>query len=883
MSLVALLTFGATGWSANNNSNGVGRTPPSAPSDLAATSGDKQVVLTWGSVKRASTYNVYMGTSQNGESQTPVATNVGATTFTKTGLTNGVKYFFKITAVNSFGSSPLSNEASAMPVAPPAVPPAPANLGAAAGDQRVVLTWAASTGAASYNLYRGTSAGGEAAAPVKTLITGTTYTDMGLTNGVTYFYKVAAVNTAGTSGSSNEAKATPVAPPAVPPAPANLGAAAGDQRVVLTWAASTGAASYNLYRGTSAGGESATPVKTLITGTTYTDMGLTNGVTYFYKVAALNNAGTSGASNEASAAPSAPTAIPPAPAKLTAAAGNQSIVLTWAASTGAASYNLYRGTSAGGEPPTPVKTLITGPTYTDTGLTNGVMYFYKVDAVNTAGTSGKSNEASAAPSAPVAPLTPEQKEAFRFLRQSTFGPNLTLVNHVVQVGKATFLDEQFALTPTPYPDALITMPNMELVSEQFFQNAIQGQDQLRQRVAWALSQIFVTSAVKVDNTHAMVPYIRMLEQGAFGNVLDLMRNVTLSPAMGEFLDMVNNLKATSSTMPNENYAREWMQLLSIGLQELNNDGTPMLNSSGHTIPTYTQSDIANLARVLTGWTYGDANATNPTNLNPPYYEGPMKPVAIYHDTGQKVALGATFNAGQTAQQDLDQALTVIFGHHNVGPFLSRQLIQKLVTSNPSPTYINDVATVFNNNGQGVRGDLKAVVRAILLHPEAVNGTATSGKFQEPSLYLAGLSRALGAAIVDHPFLTDFSQSLSQRIWFAPSVFNYYSPNFRAGTLFAPEMQIWTTATAMTRTNFAATLLSGGFGSEVTVDYSLYLNVAGSPSALVDLVDGRIMGDVMSPEMKQAILTALAATTSNEERVQTAIYLAVTSMQYQVEH
>ena len=508
--------------------------------------------------------------------------------------------------------------------------------------------------------------------------------------------------------------------------------------------------------------------------------------------------------------------------------------------------------------------------------------FYKLAAVNSVGIGPTSNETNATPSASVTPLTPEQREAFRFLRQSTFGPNMTLVNHVVQVGKAAFLDEQFALAPTPYPDTLIDMPNMELVSEQFFQNAVQGQDQLRQRVAWALSQIFVVSAVKVDNTHAMVPYIRMLEEGAFGNVKDLMRAVTLSPAMGEFLDMVNNKKATSTTMPNENYSREWMQLLSIGLQELNNDGTPILNT-GVPVPTYTQSDIADLSRALTGWTYGDANATDPVSLNPRYYEGPMKPVGQYHDTGAKMFLGTPFPSGQTARQDLEQALTVIFGHHNVGPFLSRQLIQKLVKSNPSPAYISDITAVFNNNGQGVRGDLSAVVRAILLHPEAANGTATSGKFSEPALFLAALTRALGASIVDHPFLTDFSQSLSQRIWFAPSVFNYYSPNFRAGSLFAPEMQIWTTATAMTRTNFAATLLRGGFGSEVTVDYSPYLSVAGNADALADLVNARIMGGVMPQEMKQAILTALGATTRNEERVQTAIYLAVTAMQYQVEH
>ena len=425
---------------------------------------------------------------------------------------------------------------------------------------------------------------------------------------------------------------------------------------------------------------------------------------------------------------------------------------------------------------------------------------------------------------------------------------------------------------------------MELVSEQMMQNAMLGQDQLRQRVAWALSQIFVVSAVKVDNTHAMVPYIRMLEQNAFGNVKDIMRDVSLSPAMGEFLDMVNNTKANpnTGTQPNENYSREWLQLFSIGLQELNNDGTPML-TNGLPTPTFTQSTIAGLARALTGWTYGDANTSDPTNLNPPYYDGPMKPVNNYHDTTQKTVLGQNVAAGQTARQEFDRVLDIIFTHHNVGPFLVRQLIQKLVTSNPSPTYIGDVVAVFNNNGQGVRGDLKAVVRTILLHSEAANGTATSGKFSEPALFVTTFTRALGATVTDHPFLTDFSQSMSQRIWFAPSVFNYYSPNFRAGTLFAPEMQIWTTATAMIRTNFVASLLSGGFGSSLTVDYTPFRAVASDPASLVDIVDARIMGGTMTPAMKQAIVTALGAATTTSERVATAIYLAATAMPYQVEH
>jgi hypothetical protein len=259
----------------------------------------------------------------------------------------------------------------------------------------------------------------------------------------------------------------------------------------------------------------------------------------------------------------------------------------------------------------------------------------------------------------------------------------------------------------------------------------------------------------------------------------------------------------------------------------------------------------------------------------------MEPVDKFHDMGQKTILGQNFPAGQTAQQDFDHALDVVFNHHNVGPFLVRQLIQKLVSSNPSPAYIHDVVQVFNNNGQGVRGDLKAVVRAILLHPEA--SSPVSVKFPEPALFLTTVCRVICTNIVDHPFMSDFSENMSQRIWFAPSVFNYFSPNYRAGSIFAPELQIWTTATAMTRTNWVASLISGGFGSDVTLDLTAFNNVAADPNALLDTVNSLLAGGTMPSNVRSAILGALASARSNKERVQTAIYLTAASMQYQVEH
>ncbi len=372
-----------------------GTTVPAAPTGLTATAGNASVTLTWTASSGASTYSVYRGTTAGGEAATAIVTGVTATTYTNTGLTNGTKYFYKVAAVNTAGTSPQSAEASATPAAP--VPAAPTGLTATAGNASVTLAWTASSGAATYNVYRGATAGGEAATAVATGITATSYTDTGLTNGSTYFYKVAAVNTGGTSAQSAEASATPSAP--VPTAPTGLTATAGNASVTLSWTASTGAATYNVYRGTTAGGEAATAIVTGITATTYTDSGLTNGTKYFYKVAAVNTAGTSPLSAEASATPSAP--VPAAPTGLTATAGNASVTLTWTASTGAATYNVYRGATAGGEAATAVATGITATSYTDTGLTNGSTYFYKVAAVNTGGTSAQSAEASATPSAPV--------------------------------------------------------------------------------------------------------------------------------------------------------------------------------------------------------------------------------------------------------------------------------------------------------------------------------------------------------------------------------------------------------------------------------------------------------------------------------------------------
>nr|WP_246070607.1 glycoside hydrolase family 6 protein [Paenibacillus kobensis] len=374
-------------------------TVPAAPASLTATAGNAQVALSWAASSGATSYTVKRATTSGGP-YTNVATNVTATSYTNTGLTNGTTYYYVVSASNSAGTSANSAQASATPQATVSVPAAPANLTATAGNAQATLTWTASSGATSYNVKRATTSGG-AYTTVATGVTGTTYSNTGLTNGTTYYYVVTAVNSAGESANSAQASATPQATVTVPAAPASLTATAGNAQATLTWTASSGATSYNVKRATTSGG-AYTTVATGVTGTTYTNTGLTNGTTYYYVVSAVNSAGESSNSAQASATPQATVTVPAAPASLTATAGDAQVALTWTASSGATSYNVKRSTTAGGTFTT-VATGVTGTTYTNTGLTNGTTYYYVVTAVNSAGESANSAAASATPAGTVTP------------------------------------------------------------------------------------------------------------------------------------------------------------------------------------------------------------------------------------------------------------------------------------------------------------------------------------------------------------------------------------------------------------------------------------------------------------------------------------------------
>jgi fibronectin type 3 domain-containing protein len=368
---------------------------PMVPNGLAATPGNAQVSLTWNASPGATSYHLKRSTSSGTETQISAPTS---NSFTDTGRTNGTKYFYVVSAVNSGGESANSAEVSATPVAPAAPPATPSGLQATAGNAQVSLMWTASSGATSYHVKRSTTSGAETqiSAP-----TSNSFTDTGLTNGTKYFYVVSAVNSTGESANSSEVSATPVAPAAPPAPPAGLQATAGNAQVSLTWTASSGATSYHVKRSTISGTETQISAPT---SNSFTDTGLTNGTKYFYVVSAVNSTGESANSSEVSATPVAPATPPATPAGLQATAGNAQVSLTWNATAGATSYHVKRSTTSGG----PFNTTLASPTaanYTDTTVTNGTLYYYVVSAVNSSGESANSAQVSATPAGPTANVT----------------------------------------------------------------------------------------------------------------------------------------------------------------------------------------------------------------------------------------------------------------------------------------------------------------------------------------------------------------------------------------------------------------------------------------------------------------------------------------------
>ncbi len=569
------------------------------------------------------------------------------------------------------------------------------------------------------------------------------------------------------------------------------------------------------------------------------------------------------------------------------------------------------------------------------------------------GGGGGSDGGGATPPPPPPPPPPPVVEkpatrdaAARFLAQSTYGPVDAQIDRLMDVGYAAWIDEQLALPATSHRtywetrDAEIKAANaansagQDQVFESFWKQAISGNDQLRQRVMFALSEIFVISMVDDgvgNNPRAVAAWMDMLGDKGLSNYRELLESVSRHPMMGVYLSHLRNQKADARTgrVPDENYAREVMQLFSIGLVELNEDGTAK-TTGGATTDTYAPADIAGLARVFTGFSWNCPdwpdngcffNGTANGNSDPDRTFKAMQGYPQYHSVEVKTFLGTTIPAQATSNPDasLKSALDALAAHANVGPFIGRQLIQRLVTSNPSPAYVRAVAQTWANNGSGVRGDLKAVVKAVLMHPEARTVSSTSGKVREPVLRLSAFLRAF-------PHTSDTgwwrvgntdnaATSLGQTPMRSPSVFNFYRPGYvapgstsGAAGLAAPELQIAHETTAAAWVNYMRDNVASGTGAtngvvngqtlnrrDIRPDFTAELALATDAAALVDRVAQRLTYGSMGATAKADIATAVgsiaipAATGSNQaaidtakrNRVNAAVLLVLVSPEFQV--
>jgi uncharacterized protein (DUF1800 family) len=561
------------------------------------------------------------------------------------------------------------------------------------------------------------------------------------------------------------------------------------------------------------------------------------------------------------------------------------------------------------------------------------------------------------------PTTPSTADSLRFLEQATWGPTSASLLEVQGAGFTAWLDNQFTVPATSYPTLPLYNNNdnvtnnnttscygdptvagnparsaclrdhytMYPLQNQLFTNALYGDDQLRQRVAWALHKIWVISGVELRQPAWVAPYLQILSNNAFGNYRTLMYQVTLNPGMGKYLSMAGSSKAH----PNENYPREIMQLFTIGLNELNPDGTTKNDSNNVPIPTYDQTLVDNMTRVFTGWNFAPAPASGiPNYIDPMRLNGAATENPVNHDFTKKTLLRGFVQPARTssvtnAYLDLNEALDNIYNHPGLPPFICKQLIQQLVTSNPSPAYVARVADTFDRNRTSTT-QLREVIQAILLDPEARGDRKTAsnyGHLKEPVLYIANMMRLYGAKSDDRTknsdgYLNPYAVNMGQDAFRPPSVFSYFSPGKVAvggnPPVLGPEFQIQTTATALARVNFVnqsfapnstrtidvvrahgttpnGTDTSGNpivaTGPNGTaVDISSLLGFATDPSALADELNQGMLHGTMTAEMKSSIVTAVTAVTlsnpptdaQKRKRVRTAVYLVASSSQYQVQ-
>ncbi len=530
------------------------------------------------------------------------------------------------------------------------------------------------------------------------------------------------------------------------------------------------------------------------------------------------------------------------------------------------------------------------------------------------------------PAAPQPSVPPTAAEAARFLTQASFGATDDSIAAVRSAGYAAWVDQQIAMPVSATHVDFITArralpgapsPSVNELYGSFWQQTATAPDQLRQRVKLALSEIFVISVADPNvNELGAASFYDMLGANAFGNFRTLLEQVTLHPMMGTYLTWIANQKEDLATgrHPDENYAREVMQLMTIGVRRLNLDGTPQVDSNGAKVATYSADDITGLAKVFTGYSWYSPTPTTSTflggNRDPNASLRSMIPYPAFHSTSAKSFLGVTIPASSISNPsgDLKTALDTLFNHPNVGPFISRQLIQRLVTSNPSPAYVSRVATVFNNNGKGVRGDMGAVVKAILTDPDARN-TAQAiadpnyGKVREPVVRMANWIRAFNAQSKTGGWLlasTSANTALSQSVLTSPSVFNFFRPGYsppatKVGALgyVAPEFQIVDEVSVAGYLNTMQSAINAGVGtsSDIVTAYPSETAIASDANALVERVNLLLLNGQMSQALRTRMVDAvngvtiasnanaatLAAAQLNRSKL--AIYMAMASPEY----
>ena len=593
-----------------------------------------------------------------------------------------------------------------------------------------------------------------------------------------------------------------------------------------------------------------------------------------------------------------------------------------------------------------VKSLPAGPASCTTAVFGDPKYgiakscYISADSPALASSSLASPPKVADPAPTAVPYSPALINASRFLTQATFGPNRKEIEAVANSTPEAWINQQFSIPPmdSHWDYAVIRKgPKncnpcdaewVNAVMESFWLQAVQGPDQLRQRLVFALSQLFVISTVNSSietAKEAHAAYLDMLSSNAFGNFRTLLEQVALHPAMGHYLSHIRNLKEDPSTgrLPDENFAREIMQLFTVGLWQLNPDGTRKKDASGNSIPTYSQADVMGMAKVFTGWSWGNGDWMAGFIKPAPSYNRvlrawnqPMRNYAQYHSKSEKRILGGVvIPANTSGEQSLKVALDTLFNHPNVGPFIGTHLIKRFVTSNPSPAYVARVTAAFNNNGQGVRGDMKAVIKAVLLDPEARdNGKLADpnwGKLREPMIRYANYMRAFDVKAKSGKYkiwnLEDSVRSIGQNPLRAPSVFNWYQSNYAppgdvmVAGLVAPEFQITHETTATGYANFivrvaegqsnwyrdnVASKLSAPITDWLAGDYSAEMALASNPAALVERLNLILAAGRLRPATKDIIISAVssipATASAGHSRVAAAVALTMTSPDFIVQ-